>query len=356
MTTNESAKARIVEIVASMDRQKIPFLNTVKSRLKTNLERTSPRTCLTIVERHSSGIEQNHAPAVSGAYFGLLWDFCLKKPHNGNALDSAVTAPTIEIVIEEYQKLFSDSGSEFASLLSAAVMQDDAFRTALVDAISKTWGGTVPAAVRAQAISAVTNALASKTQAVMHSSVVQTTAHAVQVAAVKGVAVAVSSPLAAKIAAILVHNLSVALASHIKVVIAKLIASGALKTILVGKLKTILAGTILAAVIHALAAKMAALGISAGPGTVFFVVVAPLLLIYLKYQYDHLPEKLASMVPNTVVSDLDGRYREVNFTIVDNIYQQVIGVGVGALLSEIVNDSGFSSALNELAGANDASY
>lgn len=348
MTTNESTRARIAEIVASMDRQKAPFLGAVKSRLKTHLERTSSRTCLTIIERYSSGREQSHAPAVSGTYFGVLWDFCWKKPHNGNALDSAVTAPTIEIVVQEYQKLFTDSSSEFASVFSAAVMQDDKFRSALVDAISKTWGGTLPAAVRSQALSAVSNALASRTQDVMHSSVVQTTAHAVQAAAAKGVAAAVSSPVAAKVAAILVHNLSVALASHIKVVIAKLIASGALKTVLVGKLKAVLAGTVLAAVIHALAAKLAALGISAGPGAVFFVVVAPLLAIYIRYQYTHLPEKLASTVPDNVIAELDGRYREVNLTIVDNIYQQVISAGVGLLLSEVVRDSGFSSALNEL--------
>lgn len=346
---NNKNRDQLSEIVAKMDSFKGDFIGSVRDEVYSYLKNVSSKRCLTILEIRDKGSIRQHKPQVTSTYLQVLWHFCRKELHNGHLLDSALTEPVIAIVAKRYQAVFDQNIDSFSKSLSRVVMKDAVFVKALSDTLATAWSGTLPSQLRSQMVKAVTASMTNRLEEALHSNIGEAALHTIQAAATKGIATAVSTPIVTQMAIMMAHNLSVALGAQIKVIVTELLASGALKAIILSKIKVIVAATLLASLIHALAAKLTALGIAGGPGLAVAFIAIPILAAFLAWQYEHLPDKLADTIPKKIIGELDGNYSEMNMTIVEKIYSQIIESGLSSILNGVIADTGFKNAMDELA-------
>lgn len=321
-----------------LDQQKQSFLNMVSNDIRTYLENSTPNKCLTIIEEDIYSGYKYYYPEVTLKYFTVLSKFCLNSKCNGNKLDSALTSPIIDAVVTRYQKLFAKNADEIGKFLTAAITKDKVFESALKESLESSLTGTIPAATKDLIMQNVTREIVTHTQNALQTQAASSAMDVVGTTVAKVAGSAVSSPIVAKIAIALAHNLATTLAAQVKIVLAKLLASGALKTVLVGKLKAVLAGTLLVAIAQTISAKLAAFGIAIGPGAAIAIIVLPVLALFMRYEYKSLPKKLADKVPTKVIEELNGQYKSVNLTVIDNVYKNLIATGVGISLKSVLKN------------------
>lgn len=336
-----------------LENKKDAFIADTQSAIRGYLRYQSPETCLTILEK-CPGHDVERPPKVSTTYLGTLLDFCLKRPHKGHALDSALTLPIIDIVVAKFQKLYDESHEEITAAVALRIVSDEAFQQNLKKAIEAEvvkQGTTIPKPLIDKISSSITHMVISKTQDLLSSQLGTSTAAFLKTTVANTVGTAVSGPVMAKIGVILAHNLSGALAIQIKAVLAKIAASGALKTAIAAKIKAVILATVLGTIVHVIAAKLAAAGISVGPGAAVLIILLPLLGLYMRYEYKHLPEKLSEKVPEKVSTELIKQFDGINAAVLTGIHDEVRKTGMDGMLSALARDSSVHDALQETLGS-----
>jgi hypothetical protein len=331
MKISPEVRKELDKAVKLLGDEKSSFIADVKQGTSQYLANSTPKICLTIIENKKYS-DTTHYPEVGLTYFSVLKDFCFGGRHDGHSLDSALTDPIINIVVEIYQKLFSDNADALSKALTAAVAKDQAFAKALRESLEDSLRGTIPATTKDLIMENGTREIISHTQNALQSQTMSSAMDVVGTTVAKVAGSAISTPIVAKIAVTLAHNLAATLAVQVKAVVAKLLASGALKTILVGKLKTVLAGTLLVGIAQTISAKLAAAGIAVGPGAAIAVIIIPALAWFMRHEYKSLPKKLSNKVPSKVADELSGQYNSVNLTVVEHVYESLIATGAGVAL------------------------
>ncbi len=322
-------EALVRELTAQLGDKKPAFLADVRSSVSSYIE-AQGSGCLTLIERRDRG-DITWELAADPSYVARLVSFCRAKPHDGNAIDSALTPPIADLVSQKFQKLYDDSSDEIAESVLRFIMKDEVLSKSMVDTVI---------ASSAYAASAVRNRLAStlleNIQQFLHTSA----GHAVTTFVGKTVAATVSKPIGAKIAAMLVKALS----TQLKVVIAKVIASGALKGVIATAVKKFVIFAVAGAIVKAVAAKF---GISTMAA--FMWILIPFIVAYIAYEVHTFPRHLAEKVSAKVVEELSGRYTEVNTEVCDRIVAQIVDTGIAVIMRPIADSAEVQAALGEFA-------
>ena len=320
-------------LVDSLEQQKPNFLSNVRVNVS-NYIRNAGSDCLTVVERSSDGsVASTWRPGANTNYARRLVAFCRGVKHDGKVLDSALTDPTVAVVTREFEKLYESQHEVFATAMAGDLVRDEVFARGLIDSV-----------VQSKSIALITDGarqLAAKQllvqlQAGFHtlvtSSIGKTVGHSV--------AAAVATPVGQKIALLLVKALSI----HMKAIILKMLSSVAVKKAIMLYAKKFIAAAVLAGVAKAIAVK---LGISAG-GAVMLILL-PVLAAYLIYEVTTFPKQLGEKVAERVVQELDASYRSLNTEIAQSMADAVLTVGLGALASQLAQDSELSIAIADFA-------
>ena len=334
----ESDRSKAVrEIQELIGGTKDVIIPSVRNAIHQYISSQSRVTCLTVVGRDNSGtVLRIFSPGPPDLeYVRVLTAFVFKRGFNGYSLDSALSDPTAVIVAHEFSKHIAEISDDIADRLLPFLIHSDLFRDNIVNAIADAYKSTIPHHLQAR----VTSLLSQKLKAILIQHVDAGSVAAVKVAVTKLVAASVSSPLAAKITLVLLKTL----ATSLKPIIVKLLASAAFKTAILAKIKVVVLGSMLGAFIKLLAAKIGLTG-----GTVFALIVLPLLVAWLAYEAVQFPNKLAEKVSADVAADLEGRFSATSKELADSIIEMAILQASSLVAKELLSENAVADLINEI--------
>ena len=320
------------DLVNLLGKERVAFCNAIEGSVNSYIASRSLSTCLTVVEKASTG-DRSWRPEATWSYLTVLREFCGGKSHRGNGLDSALSAPVVSLVSGQFEVFYEKNADEISKLLSTRLLEDRLFSAALLESIVATVDSEIPAALKGQ----LAHMLIHKLGDSLHSNLGHATAHAAKVVTAKAVAAAVSVPIAHSTVALVGKFLAL----HLKVVLAKVLASSAVKAAVAAAVKKVVVAAIIGALVKILGVKL--LGLSAGAA--FAVVVIPLLIAFLTYEAYTLPKKLGEKVSEKVRSELSGQFDTINRSILSVVVREVVGTGLAALAAEIAAEPEIRAAL-----------
>ncbi len=313
-------ESEINNIINQLGEKKHIFLEKIRRKIIEHVNRKTPSDCLTFVTRRSDDnkVSSIYEPEASLTYAEVLIAFCREKSYSGKVLDSYLTDGIIDVVTKEFETFYSDNSDQIAEGISKIVIADKVLMTSMASTMINSFSGTIPDYLRTK----VSTLLALKMQEIMKQKAANTITHTVSKSSSHLVATTVSSPIAMKIGLIVVKFIML----NIKVITAKFLASAAFKAAIAGLVKKFVLAAIVGVIVKTIAAKF---GISVGAA--FAWVLIPLIAAYLYYEATHLPEHLGDKVSEKIVEKLSGDFKEMNKSIVNQIYMGLSVMPVPAM-------------------------
>ncbi len=241
---------------------KTAFLDDLERSIYSYIVGTG-RQCIAIVQKiPKKGSTEADSPAFRyysyklnmddlGDFVKVLFKFMTKKKHEGYELDSALTAPILEIIEQKFVALYEAHGQEISEELLQAFRKDKILLQSFVGRLSD----VVSSKMSEKAQEEIVNLLAHQT----HDAVTSSTAHVIGHQIAHFSTTAVGSQVTLMAANVLAHTLAV----NIGHVLAKVMASAAFKKVLFALIHKKVVGVIINAVLKFLAATF---GASVGAG------------------------------------------------------------------------------------------
>ena len=264
------------EIAGLLEPERDQLIEGSRSRVKKYISGQGSE-CLKLIE-HKRGGTKIWMLGADPRYVARLSAFCVNRPptYSGNRLDSGLTQPVVNIVTEEFEKVYDRKSEAIGDAIATELLSDEEFAKAVVSQIlDNSASRKLNSKVRGQVIDLVLEQISQE--------VSQASMDAVSAKVSSSVASVAAQPITAKIA-LMVTKL---IAANSKVIIAKIVASKAAKLAIAAAVNKFVAAAIVAALAKAFAAKF---GISVAGATT--VVLIPIILAYITYEIATFPEHL----------------------------------------------------------------
>lgn len=318
----------IQEIDQMLAKDKAKFLNNLKTDIFNYVSNRSCAECLTIVE---NGYRWEPSDALDG-YIPRFISFIRGKIYEGRELDSALTERIVSITTSSYNEHVQAHSTAIVKPVLEELFNNKVVVESLAAQIVDKWKGTISVVLRKKLIAILVH----KIEESIGDNIVHASSNAVSTICSKVVAVAVSIPISKSVAILLAKNMAIML----KGVIAKVLASATFKTMMATMVKKFVAAKIIAIVVSLIGAKMA--GISIG------WILAPLIIAFIAYEINTLPQKMAEKISNAVVDELSGKFTNLNHNVSTSIVSEICSAALATYLSDVANDISMRDILNQV--------
>lgn len=324
----------IQQLVDLLGRQKSEFLSDVRWSINSYISNKTPKNCLTVVERSANGtIYKEWKPDADIDYFNALYAFCRGQMFRGRIMDSVLTDPIVQLAGEKFQKLYNNNIEQISELLLVAILKNNIIVNSLVDTIVKSLHLDNVSGYAKNKFAAI---LIEQIQQIITSS----SGHMIIDTAGSTIKAAISTPIIHSCATIIIKQLSLTL----KYVIAKVLASAAFKTALVAIIKKFAATAIISVLVHIIGAKVIAVF-----GANIALIIIPLVIAYIYYKFQTLPETLGENVSQKVVENLDSNFTKINKNVAELLCNEVFGIAGSLIAKEVMKEKHIESVINEAA-------
>lgn len=304
------------EIVSKLESKKGPYLDKLSRAIEAHIVSQSTTDCLTLVLRNKQGrIVERWKPQRGIGYADRLIAFVRNAPYAGYTVDSAITDDVTRLATDQFNKFYEQHTDLITVEFTAAMMQNPRVKKAFADAISRMKPVRfAKAEVKSQIFELLLGSLKDQIYDVS-GMVALKVGGAVTAAAGTAASVPVIKAIIAKFGAVL--------AVHIKVLILKLVAIPAVKKIIMSIVSKYVLVAMVGSFIKLIIAKT-----GMGIGAVVAIVLAPIIVAILAYEWFHFPEKLGKEVASGVKEQLSGDFTAVNFDVLSALYNQVVDTAI----------------------------
>ncbi|KAF2006905.1 hypothetical protein P154DRAFT_615012 [Amniculicola lignicola CBS 123094] len=320
------------EVEKQLRRRKNAFLDRIEAKINNYIISTR-KNCIAVVERNSDG-----SVCCTWDFDDDIDDLCKhvylfmrkKRSSSGRVHDSALTDPIIKIVTEEYQDFYASESENITKGVLVALAEDEVKLQDFVDRLSNIAVGTLKSTARSLVVQSVKRQIKESVEQGALLSVGQQIGHLATTVA------------GSQVAGVVAHILVKLLAVHISSIVAHILASSALQHILVVLLKKFVIAAVISAVSNFLIAHFGA----ALAGASIMWVVIPIIAGFMAYEIHHFPKELGEKVSASVRSELEGRFDNMNETILENIFDSILRSN--DLVKDIADDEEFRDAMRKL--------
>jgi hypothetical protein len=321
--TNELPSDSLAKLDNVLGQDKTTFLDDLERSIHSYIVGTGSQ-CIAIVQKIPKKGSTDADPLATrydlrkydfdmddlGDFVKVLFKFMTKKKHEGHELDSALTAPILDIIQQKFADLYEAHGQEISGELLHALRNNnvllESFISRLSDAVSSN-----SSKMSKKAQKEIVHLLAHQT----HDGVTSRTAHVIghQIAHFSTTAVGTQVTLMA--AKVLAHTL----AANIGHILSKFMASAAFKNVLSSVIHKMVVQVILVAVVNFLAPIF---GLSVGAGVLAFILL-PIMAGSIYRQAKGFPSKLGEEVSKSVRDQLSLQFESMNEMILKDTFQKI---------------------------------
>lgn len=303
----------VQKILNALQEKKEPFFDKLRDSIRVYVSSKSTSECLELVTRQKDDTILAHWTGSDGLnYVKRLIAFCRKKDFDGYQIDSGLTDGIVKLVTDELSSFYQDNSEAISKYLLQAMLQDKKASTAFFDTLfDSTIVRYISNEAKHQAMILLLEAIDVNTDQIKEIMKQKVTTFATII-----FAKAVASPIAKAI----MTKAAYILAIHLKVLIPKLLAIPAIKSMIIIAIKKFVIAAVVASFIKLIVAKT---GLSAG--TAVAIILLPIVLGILAYEWLTFPEKLGRGIAEGVIAEWDKNFTETNKTIIEKLLEDFIG-------------------------------
>ena len=298
---------------------KISFLDDLQASINTYIVGTG-RQCIAVVQKIPNPDVTDDNPASQyvlhkyelnmddlGDFVKVLFKFMTKKRHQGYELDSALTAPALDIVQQKFVGLYESHGQEISHELLQSLRTDDILLESFVSSLSDIVSTKLSKAARGKIVHLVTHQ--------MHNALASHAAHVVGHHAAHFATTVVGHQVALVAVKVLLH----ALTKHIGHVIFKFTASAAFKKLLFAVGHKMIMAAIVTAVVQHLNMTFRGSSRAGAASFVKYPIIAAMIFKHVK----GFPKNLGREVSKSVRDHLDLEFSGMNRDILRDTFKKV---------------------------------
>lgn len=331
---NQHTQKAISNLVQNLEIQRETFLSGVSTDIHGFISQQGAQ-CLTIVGRSSRGrIERTWKLAASFEYINCLVAFSRQQSYQGLMLDSGLTEPVVQKVIDRYESFYRSNNELISQELLQALLQDKTavrcLTSTIVESVAHSMKG-ISSIVCKQASELLEENLQTLLDTSTGHMITSTTSHVVSAA--------ISAPIVHTIAALIVKFLS----TKLGMLIIKVLSTTALKGIIAAIIKKFVVTAVIGAIIKAVAAKFGLSTVGA-----ITVVLLPIIAAYISYEIITFPDHLGQKVADQVTGELRSNFAETNANVLMEIFKSLAETSVNALGKEIAKQPEIQRSVAEL--------
>lgn len=319
----------IAALVARIESEnKEEFLNLLRQMIEHDIASRSATTCLTVVTTSPTGRSTTWSFSDGAPYFQRLWAFMWNKPFAESnvtyVLDSALTAPILEIVTTGVMELVSSYQEEIADVVVTEALINASVRETLVDVM-------LQSGIARLATTKVKTALATHLLSSVHDRL-----HDLGVHVMTGAAAAIAKIASLSAGPIILQKLATIIVVKLGPIVAKLLAKPAIAAML----KKFIGAAILSSMMKVVAAKAGSAAVT--------TIVFPVIIGWLVMDYAAFPRKLGEGVAEALCDNLRTSFRKTMSEIVSKIIAEFSEGGtVKELAAKLARDPEIAKALRE---------
>ncbi len=304
------------------------------------LVRSKGAQCVGVVSRNSYGdiVDTWSIKKPTKEYAKVLYCFCREKTYKGMELDSAITDDVVALIIKKFQLYYANKSETIVNITVEAVVSDSTIISTVTDSIlesAQKAGLPIDYAIKHQ----IKQLLALNINTALHSSA----GRAITEAGQQAVLTVVSAPIVNT----LVTSIASILAAQLKTIIITLLHSTAFKSTMAILVKKYAALIIIPIIMNFIAANV---GITTGG--LIYIVLIPLLFVFIRHQFVSFPEKLGKKLSERITNQLSEDFININTSVAKDIATSIAGVSFTELGKKIYDDDevkeGVAALLNNL--------
>lgn len=340
-------QAMIEEMADKLGENKEKFLSETKSAVASYIANQNSR-CLSVVGLGRDGeIERTYDTALSFSFAKVLFAFCRGQQYEDRKLDSALTQPVANVVVEQFEKLYGEKSEDLSKALLKVLTEDTTILNSIVQTmIDSRVAGMVVGQARRYVTQHITKEISHKACALIVEYMKSHAAHTsvsvgghIAKAGKEAIGYAATAALAKTVALIVLKMIAAGMGP----LLVKLLASAAFKVFIVAAVKKMIIAAVGAAIVKFIVLK---LGIASG--TAWLIVVAPLIIAFISYEMYWFPTKLGEKVSEKLYSELDTSFSSINKTILEKLFDGLGGETAKRLAQNIAGNSEVIASLDEL--------
>ncbi|MCJ1383190.1 hypothetical protein MMC17_006303 [Xylographa soralifera] len=324
-------------LLANLDGQKSDFILSTRTNVYNYIATQDRTTCVSIVEVDgiSAGNPRTHRPGLD-SYLKVFGCFIAREPYHTHALDSALSVPIASIVSDNYGTFLGSHAPDIERYFLSQITGDEVVRRTLMTHVATELCKKGVKTTRGKLTHLL---IQSMTQHAAHTHVGIAVQHSVVLATQHTTAVAAGTSVGSAAGSVIAALLVKALAMHIGVILPKLISSAAFKAIIMAATHKVVCVTATVAAANILAAKFGA----AGAATFAHVIVGPLAAGVIAYKIKTLPKDLGKSISKGVTEDLEGTFRSMTRTVIEEMKKEVCNMNAmaAAVVGEIITVEGW---------------
>ncbi|MCJ1320928.1 hypothetical protein MMC15_006269 [Xylographa vitiligo] len=337
-------------LLANLNGQKTNFISSTRTNVYNYIATQDRTTCVSIIEVDgvSTGNARTHRPGLD-SYLKVFGCFIAHKPYHTHSLDSALSIPIAGIVSDKYGTFLGSQAPEIERYFLSQITGDEVVRKALMTHVAAELCKKGVKTARGQLTHLL---IQSMTQHAAHTHVGIAVQHSVVLATQHTTAVAAGTSAGSAAGSVIAALLVKALAMHIGVILPKLISSAAFKAIIMAATHKVVCVTATVAAANILAAKFGA----AGAATFAHIIVGPLAAGVIAYKIKNLPKDLGKSISKGVTDELEGTFRSMTQTVIEEMKKEVCNVDAmaAAVIGEIITVDGWERHFENIDPSNPA--
>jgi len=303
-------KTDISHVVETICTDKEIFLADLKERIKCLVSSKKQKECVEIISTSPNGITRKWEVSDVPEFYQRFWAFIWNKPFQESGityqLDSGLTAPIIKEVTNAYEKLIIKHQSAIVDYVILEILTKEKIRDVMVDEVCKKHSMAKIAGAKARHV--VGELLVSSLSDRFHETGSQiSTEMAANIGSLLSNTVVMKTmAISTKIIAggagkVIITKLSLLITKSLAPALAKLMAKPAVIAIMK---KYVLVG------IAAAFAKLIAAKFGLSVGATVSIIVWPVIIGWIIYDYNRFPEKLGKELGEAITREMGGGFEE----------------------------------------------
>ena len=313
--------------------EKSSFLNGVESEIKKYII-SRRKNCIGICQMKSEGNVHRtwNLDNDIDDFAKVLYHFLKKKPpmYKGYALDSALSKPITDIVIERWTQLFVNQSDAISKGIIQTLVADEGRLKTFLTRISEIALASVSKAVQQKIINKIADQIV---DSVHHGTLHVVGQHVTNVAATTAGSTLVTT---------ITHILMKLMVMHGSQIVAKILASSFLSHLVAAVAKKFVLAAVFAAVAQYLYVHF---GVIISSSAIMWIAL-PAVAAYIIYNIKVFPQKLGEKVSKNLRDELAKKYEGVNQTILEKVWASIIDGD--ELVESIRNDREFQQAMQQM--------
>lgn len=319
------------KILDHFDEKKSDILQKIENEIKEYVCLKETTFCLSLVDGQGKKSEPSANPFKLPAYATKLALFLT----SSSDIDSCLTKPITDKVSETLCSFYQGETNEISQYVQEAILEDETLRKVFRDdVLGALVAKHISKEAKKQIIDLIMESLRENA-----GDITSVVGQKVSIVAGKAVALSANIPISKAIAS----KIAILIGSQLKYFLAKALAAPAIKAIIVPVVKKVVIVGIVAGFVKLIAAKT-----GASVGAVVAVILIPIILWWIRHEWQNFPENLGGKVARKVREELSGNYRSMNMDILEGLPEDFMNRSSSEIAKKLLSDDEIKAGVEKL--------